>query len=240
MKCFGRLLSLAMAAALAAGCVLPAVAAGAGGAAREIEIAGEAVPLAASPSGLVLPEASGKLTKTSSRAVIDYSNTQDGYVMVKFTGTTTKRLKVQVAGPSASTPKKLVYSYDLKAGEWTTFPLSDGNGNYKVTVAENTNATKYAVVASVSFTVTLKDEFAPYLRPNQYVDYAAAAKTVEKARELAGKETDVLKQVEAVYNYVVKNFTYDQQRAATVQSGYLPVLDSVLAEKRASASTTPG
>ena len=34
-----------------------------------------------------------------------------------------------------------------------------------------------------------------------------------------------------VYNYVVQNITYDKQLAASVKSGYLPVLDTVLAKK---------
>ncbi|MEI3141193.1 MAG: hypothetical protein V8S34_06330 [Lawsonibacter sp.] len=36
--------------------------------------------------------------------------------------------------------------------------------------------------------------------------------------------------MELVYNYVVKNITYDKQLAASVKSGYLPVLDTVLAQ----------
>ena len=35
----------------------------------------------------------------------------------------------------------------------------------------------------------------------------------------------------AVYDYVVENFTYDDELAATVKSGYLPVLDQVLERK---------
>ena len=35
----------------------------------------------------------------------------------------------------------------------------------------------------------------------------------------------------AIYNYVVSNFTYDYNKAATVQSGYLPVVDVTLATK---------
>ena len=38
--------------------------------------------------------------------------------------------------------------------------------------------------------------------------------------------------MEKVYNFVVGNLTYDKEKAATVQSGYLPVLDTVLAEKK--------
>ena len=38
--------------------------------------------------------------------------------------------------------------------------------------------------------------------------------------------------MKAVYDFVVGNLTYDKKKATTVQSGYLPVLDTVLAEKK--------
>ena len=37
--------------------------------------------------------------------------------------------------------------------------------------------------------------------------------------------------MQAVYEYVVKNITYGKQLASSVQSGYLPVLYTVLAKK---------
>ena len=61
------------------------------------------------------------------------------------------------------------------------------------------------------------------------MDYAPAANTLAKAKELVGSETDTLKKVQLVYDFVVKNVTYDTEKAASVQSGYLPVLDTVLA-----------
>jgi len=194
-----------------------------------VEISEEAVALADSPAAvpaLPTPKASGIKEKRVSKAVIDYSHTEDGYVMVQFTGQTTKRLKAQVKGPATT------YTYNLTAGQWEVFPLSDGNGKYQISVYENVSGTKYAAVTSVSFDVTLKDEFAPYLLPNQYVNYSAASKTVEKAKELVGTEKNVLKKVEKVYDFVVGTLTYDKDKAATVQSGYLPVLDSVLEQKK--------
>lgn len=193
------------------------------------ELEDEAVPLAASPAAvpaMLLPEASGTAVKQSEQAVIDYSNTKDGYVMAKFTAETSKRLKAQITGPTTT------YTYDLPAGMWVTFPLSDGNGDYKTTVLENAGGTKYAAVVSVSFKVTLTDEFAPFVRPNQYVDYGVAKKTVEKAAELAGETDDPLEKVSKIYDFVVTNLTYDKEKATTVKSGYLPVLDSVLASKK--------
>ena len=193
------------------------------------EIKDEAVALAESPaavSSVLVPEASGTKEKRVTIAVIDYSNTDDGYVMVQFPGQTTKRLKGQVKGPATT------YTYNLTPGQWEVFPLSDGNGKYQVSVYENVSGTKYASVISASFDVKLTDEFAPYLLPNQYVNYTASSKAVAKAKELVGTETDVLKKVELVYNYVVNNLTYDTQKAATVKSGYLPVLDTVLEQKK--------
>jgi transglutaminase-like putative cysteine protease len=135
-------------------------------------------------------------------------------------------LKVQIKGPSTT------YTYNLTPVKWETFPLSDGNGTYQTSLFENVTGNKYALVQSVSHSVTLKDEFAPFLRPNQYVDYSAASASVAKANELTEDITNPMEIVAAVYDYVVKNLTYDKEKAATVQSGYLPILDSVLESKK--------
>ena len=189
----------------------------------------EAVALSEAPAALpdfLEAVASGEREKRNSKAVIDYSHTEDGYVMVQYTSQTTKRLKVQVKGPTTT------YTYNLKQGQWTVFPLSDGNGSYQVSVYQNVSGTRYTNELSQSFKVELEDEFAPFLRPNQYVDYSDAVNTLANAKELTKDITDPLKQVAAIYDYVVKNLHYDYQKAATVKSGYLPVLDTVLAEKK--------
>ncbi len=160
--------------------------------------------------------------KSNGEAIIDYSNTTDGYVMVKYTAATDKRLKAQVKGPSGTT-----YTYNLTVGEWAAFPLSDENGSYKITIYKNVSGTKYATVLSLTTQVKMTDAFAPFLRSNQFVDIANAPKTAAKAAQLC-KGLDTLDKVTAVYNFVVKGMSYDTQLAATVQSGYTPDLDAVL------------
>ena len=193
----------------------------------------EAVALGASPGAapaaaadMAKVEASGIKEKRSGNGLIDHSNTKDGYVMVQYTADTSKRLKAQVKGPSAT------YTYNINAKEWTVFPLSDGNGSYQVSLFENVTADRYAVVVSTTFSVELANEFAPFIRPNQYVNYEHAENTKAKAAELTQGTTDPLKKVETVYDYVIGNLTYDMEKAASVKSGYLPVLDTVLAEKK--------
>lgn len=170
------------------------------------------------------PVASGVLAKSNSFATIDYSNTKDGYIMVNYTAATDQRLKVQVKGPVT------VYTYNLTPQQWAAFPLSDENGSYQITVYRNVSGTKYAAVLSLTVDVTMEDEFSPFLRSNQYVNFDAAPNTVAKAAALAGHIADPLKKVEAIYNFVVQGMTYDKELAANVQSGYLPNLDSVLSK----------
>lgn len=200
---------------------------------EEVVLEDEAVALGTAPGAgpavsaeLAKVEASGIAEKRSGNGLIDHSNTADGYVMVQYTADTSKRLKVQVKGPATT------YTYNVNAKEWTVFPLSDGNGSYQVSLFENVTGDRYAVVVSTAFSVELTDEFAPFIRPNQYVDYEIAANTKAKATELTQGIADPLKKVEAIYDYVVQNLVYDNEKAATVKSGYLPVLDTVLAEKK--------
>ncbi|MGN1143102.1 MAG: transglutaminase family protein [Anaerovoracaceae bacterium] len=189
----------------------------------------EAKSLSSSPAAVTtgaVVEASGEKTVQTGGAVIDYSNVSDGYVMVKYSESTDKKLKVQVKGPET------VYTYNLTPKKWETFPLTDGDGLYQVLVLKNISDSRYSIQATLSCEVQLKDAFGPYIRSNQYVNFAEAPKTTAKAASLTKKKKSSLKKVEAVYNYVVKNIKYDKKKAQAVESGYLPDLDSVLKNKK--------
>lgn len=187
-------------------------------------------PLAAAPAvdSAIDPVASGTKTESNSSAVTDYSNAADGYVMIKWVAGGSTKIKVQITGPSSTT-----YTYNLNtSGTYETFPLSDGSGSYQIRVMRNTSGTKYAVAQTLNTSVSLKDEFAPFLHPNQYVNFTSSSQTAKLAKQLAsGKSTEIDK-VSVIYEYVVKNISYDKQLAAAPPSGYLPNLDSVLSKKK--------
>ena len=185
-----------------------------------------AVPL------VVMPVASGVLVEENKKAVIDYSNTADGYIMVKWINYTEKKLRIQLTGPS-----EVTYTYILNPdNEFTSIPLSDGNGSYTVKVYEQTEGDRYSLAASHTFDAKLIDEFAPFLRPNNKVRFNADSNIALKAAMLVtGKET-TLDKIAAVYDFVITNFTYDVEFAEEIiaghHKGYIPDPDAVLARKK--------
>ena len=170
------------------------------------------------------PAADGTVTFKSGNVLVDASHTSDGYVMVKYTGKA-PRIKVRIR-------KDTEYTYDLNtSGNFETFPLTEGNGDYTILVYENVGGSMYSTALSQTFSVSLSDPNIPFLYPNQFCNFSSDSAAVGKSNELVAGSTDTLQKVSNVYNFAVDNITYDYDKAATVQSGYLPVIDSTLSTK---------
>lgn len=223
-------LALALLMALLSGCAAgeTAVLEEAADPVEPVVIGTEPIPLAAGvPAADLSAVASGVQTQSNSKVLLDYSNVTDGYVMVKYSGSN-KKVKTIITGPSGTT-----YNYNQSlAGDYDVFPLSDGSGSYKVAVYENISGTSYSTAFSHTVSVTLKDEFSPFLRSNKYVGYTGESAAVKLAADLVkGKKTENDK-IKAIYEYAVGNISYDYELAKTVTSGYIPDIDSVLAKKK--------
>ena len=168
-----------------------------------------------------VPTASGVTVYSNALAEIDASNTSEGYIMVKYKGTNQK-VKLQMTGSNGVT-----YTYTLNGG-YETFPLSAGSGSYKVGIYENVSGNQYAVALSETISSSITNPNGPYLYPNQYVNFNAGSQVVAKAKQLAeGCSTD-LDVVTKVYNYAT-TITYDYNKANSVQSGYVPNPDTIMA-----------
>lgn len=183
--------------------------------------------IATADAKVILPKASGKTVYENGQMVIDYSNTDQGYVMVKYKKSTKVKLKAQVSCPNGTT-----YTYNLKAKQWATFPLSEGEGNYKVTVFTNISGNSYATVGSQSFKAKFKSALSPFLTANQFVDYTSSTSCVKKAATLCKGTSGEMNKVKKIYDWTIKYFKYDKTKAKTVQSGYLPDLNSFYKSKK--------
>ncbi|MDR0273267.1 MAG: transglutaminase domain-containing protein [Clostridiales bacterium] len=181
-----------------------------------------------SGSGIPVPTASGTSTNRNNKAEIDYSNANSGYVMVRFLDSRATAVRVIVAGPNSSQ-----YHYQLNTGgTWEVFSFSEGNGEYTVSVFEQISGNRYSLANRQTISVTLTNAFAPFLLPNQFVNFNRNSRTVTIAADLVRGKNNVIEKVGAVYNYVIENMTYDTELAATVTSGYVPNIDQALAQGR--------
>ncbi len=193
---------------------------------QQTEIADSSTPTGAmrdnSPQ-VVLPTADGTNAQTGAVSVIDMSNTNNGYVMVRYTGSKEK-IKVQLRYEGGEP-----YNYDLKStGEYEVFPLSEGDGSYTLTVNENIAGTQYATIDTAAFTVTLDNPQQPFLYPNQYVNFTAESEAVTVGSEIAQGAYADLEVVTDIYDYVTKNISYDYDKANNIETFYLPDVDETL------------
>lgn len=166
-----------------------------------------------------------ELSQGNNNVKLDLSSVEQGYIAIS--ANSDKRLKLQV------TKDEEVYTYDVdSSGIPSTFPLQCGNGIYSFRLLENVEESSYASIYFAEADVKLIDEFQPYIRPNDYVNYTESSACIQKANELAQgaeSETDIIIKV---FNYIRENVSYDTEKAKTVQTGYLPDPDSTMNDKK--------
>lgn len=171
-------------------------------------------------------EAPGSEVYEEEGILLDASNASEGYVMLNYSGSSSK-VKFQIV-----TPEEVTYTYTVTdSGGYRAYPLPGGSGTYGLTVYEVADAEKnlYAVVMTQEISAEISDELKPFLYPNCYVEFDASSACVKKGEELArGCDTD-LDVVANVYDFVTENITYDYDKAETVQAGYGPYPDDTLA-----------
>ena len=176
---------------------------------------------------VLTPSADGVTVYQNEFASIDASNTSQGYVMVKYNGTNEK-VKLRITCPDQS-----CYTYLISdRGAYDTFPLTAGNGSYALQVLENVAGDTYTVSLAQSINVNIEDEFLPFLYPNQYVNFHTDSKAVSKGSDLAKDTYSDLDVVQNIYNYVIKNISYDTEKAQNVSYGYVPDIDDTLSSKK--------
>ncbi len=159
-------------------------------------------------------------------AQVDLGHTGEGYVSV-LADLTDKELRVRI------TRNQVAYTYTLsQQGNAEAYPLQLGDGRYKIEVLRQIKGSSYEMLAETEFDVRLDDFLAPYRTPNQFVNYRPGMAVVAKARELCANAKSEKAAVDAVLSYIKKNIKYDNKKAKTVKTGYLPNLDQILSARK--------
>ena len=174
---------------------------------------------------VLIPEASGVTLYESEIYSIDASNVSQGYVMVDYRGNSEK-VKLQITLPDGTPYTYLVTNYN----QWLAYPLPGGNGNYNIELFEVADLANdlYAVAFTQGLEVTIENEFLPFLYPNNYVNFTPESKAVALGKDLAQGATSDLDVITSIYDYVIKNISYDTEKADSVTYGYIPNVDDTL------------
>lgn len=175
-----------------------------------------------------LPSADGVLVKQDDLVTVDYSNTSQGYIMVKTNTADHKKIKVQLIKDD------MTYNYDINKDEdYEVYPLNMGDGTYTIKWLENIEGTRYAVIGNFDFEVSLAQDNINFLYPSQYVDYDKNTEAVAKSFELTAGDTTKLDRVYHVYQYVIDHIDYDWDKVDEVQGKFvLPIVDETFETKK--------
>lgn len=160
------------------------------------------------------------------KAEIDLSRLEQGLIRAHCPGETQARLKLQITKVEG-----IDYNYDLNnTGEWESFSLTEGEGEYTLRVLENLRDNRYTPVFTCSLALELEEETLPFLESTQFVRFSPRGRAAAVAAEVtAGLEAREEK-VQAVFDYVVTHLNYDEGKMEAVEPGYLPDVEQILEE----------
>lgn len=182
-------------------------------------------PVFSTPQVLT-PEAPGTDTIGQSPLTLDISNISQGYLTAcSDDNGTTKNIQL-------SADDGIIYSYFVQSGENAVIPFSSGSGTYQITCYEQVDGSQYAALFAQALEVSLDNEFLPFLYPNQYVNFSPDSQASKLALSMLPEDATDQEGIDAIYNYVIQNISYDEDKAASVETGYLPDVDETLSIKK--------
>lgn len=176
------------------------------------------------PSPVSVPNLDGTTVFQNGSAYIDLSYLSYGFVKIHLLQASDSRVKVMIIKDGTR------YTYDLNQGGATEiYPLQMGSGSYSVSVLKNVGGNNYSYLASTNIGVSLSRSDISFLVPSQIVNYTQGSSAASIARSLVGGKSNNFERISAICSYVAQNIHYNYGLASSVSSGYVPNVDSALA-----------
>ena len=122
-----------------------------------------------SPSYIITPTADGVKVYSNGDALIDASNSSQGYLMIKLKKAMSGSYRILVNADDIN----VRYTFQLNnSGNYEVIPITEGSGSYTVSVLKVTSAGKGTVMFKQALNVSVSDSFLPFLTPNQFCMYS--------------------------------------------------------------------
>ena len=158
-------------------------------------------------------------TSFAKNTIVDVKNLDKGIISINY-NKNTNNMKVLI------TKGNNKEHYNLKSG--VNYPLQFGNGEYTISILKHVNGNQYKIVATEKVNLKLKDEKQLYLQSTEIVNWNEDMLAIKKAKDLTKNAKNNQEKVKVIYDYVTKNIKYDDKKANTVETGYIPSIDETL------------
>ena len=189
-----------------------------------------------------LPVVPGDLVKSNGHCSVDYSQCEDGYVVVSYLGEFEKKCVVQLKTAKGgqkftiSDPKMdarlMRYDYFQNiGGVQKVIPLCYGDGPYEMTIHRQIVDTRYSTLMTWKHDVKIPEPFSPWLFPNTYVSYGPDSLCVNLARNLRQDAPSDAIKVQRIFDWMCEHIIYDYPLAVKVSDTdkfWLPCPDEVI------------
>ncbi|MFB9277298.1 transglutaminase domain-containing protein [Cohnella cellulosilytica] len=166
----------------------------------------------------------------ANKAALDTSALTKGTIGIRLASKPTVDMKAKISKNGTS------YTYTLNTsadGQIVWLPLQMGNGQYEVMVLERVTGNKYRVNLTEKISVTVKNTPDVFLNSTLSIAWENAGKTLAKTKQLTKSAATDEQKAKAIYEYIVRNVSYDKDLARKITSDYVPDIDGTLASGKA-------
>jgi hypothetical protein len=122
-------------------------------------------------------------------------------------------------------------NYPLRPNVETFFPLQLGSGRYQIAIGEVRNGKQFFPIVVDEIVNRSVDEKVMFTISNPQIDYAVSTEAVPAYQAMCDGQVYNDK-VDTVYQDLIQSYDYDYDKAQTVASGYIPVLDTIFGVKK--------
>lgn len=158
---------------------------------------------------------------------LNVENIGSGVFTINYSITSSEKVKLMVQKDGTT------LFYNLSADRSVErFPLQLGDGNYRISVLENVSGNRYRVVFRETVMVQQNSSLDVYLRSIQMVGWAEDSEAVLNARELTMDVNSDEEKVQIIYDYLVRNYRYDDKIISSLSYDYLPNIDDMFLSQK--------
>ncbi|WP_113674874.1 transglutaminase-like domain-containing protein [Vallitalea guaymasensis] len=122
------------------------------------------------------------------------------------------------------------YIYNLNSSN-EELPLQMGNGEYTVGIYKRADGNKYKLLTSSKVHNDTTNNTV-FLASVQNVHWTSNSNAAILAKELTKDAKTDREKIEVIYNYIIDNVKYDDEKAKNVSSRYLPSTNETLASEK--------